>query len=594
MKKRIAAILSTLVVALTLAAALSGSAEGWSRAPSHVYVGVYTGSGSASWRDLAEPENVGKVFYDADHTGYVTYDGAGKLMMSDYRMTGSQYYYDSKEDVACGIYVHGGDLTIEVSGSCSITPTCDAAQKKVYGIRSAWPVTIQNADNDEPAVLTIHTQKSAGQTPALEAYGIGCYGTLTVKNNLSGSITVNATGDAAGTSDSNWAKSFGVYAVRADIKSGTVNAWGGEPSSANGEDNISYGFCANDSLAVSGRAVVTGTAGKAFMSRGVDSNSMLTLSGFAELTGFGGAATENTENTVGVECADLLCTGYVKLTGTGGDAYERGASIGLRVIGGSFELDGGTVTATGGDVGGNANSHGFDMWKGSLTLKSGKLICTGGRSACPPGYISTIGAYCGSFLNVTGGEMTVKSGFGPTTVGLYFLKLDAGTEPGIAVTGSGLVTVQAGVTAIKAHSNAAEAEVSASGYIRGGRSEDGDDAVPYGTSCSVPDFKGCSYVVLEGASPAFSNGRIERVGGKLRLSYNVRMVRGGTKYVVVARYDDDGRLLGADFKQYEGFPAKNVGNSLALEEVAAEYRLFFLDGTNFAPLCETWTINAGD
>ena len=460
MRRKIFTVLLALMLALTLVAAAEPKtrAAGDSKPPK-----VWVGVDYYEHVDLVQHPyeafddgNGGEVYYTPPAEG----ETAGTLTLSNFNMVQGSYHWNNDRKEAYAIWADG-DLNIVVSGNSVLQPE-DFEHTTLYGIRVNGKLTIKNAA-DSNAKLTVKMTRDPNDkdTVTNAAYGIWCSSTLTVQNNTTGSITVEAIGSDVNTDTSHRGLSYGVYAaqalnvgtgatligrggaVRSNVPgnvtndashsvgvtvnaastiSGNVTAKGSYVYAENGK-GYSYGIGSwNDAPITINGGTVTATGGTSpGTSCGIYANRALTISGAANITANGGSVTGENGKSCGIECnvGALTKSGSGTLIANGAAlTVEKGHSFGIYAHS-SSEFSGGTVRVQGGDTTGN-NSYSYGIRsEGDMTISAGTFTATGGAAAATSSGVTTSSNH-NSALTISGtASVTAYGGTAYSSSGIY-------------------------------------------------------------------------------------------------------------------------------------------------------------------------------
>ena len=250
-----------------------------------------------------------------------------------------------------GMSITGGSVTAKGGSNTGSTTNS-------YGIQASGAVTVSGGS------LTAH-----GYAAEKSNYGMHASASeLTVENGA----TVTATCAKAATGSS-----YAIYTNHLTLKSGEVNATGGEAA----ENSI--GVRANTSIDVSGGVLTAkGVSGKNPKANyGIYTDGDMTVSN-GTVTAQGGAATSS--------------------------------SLGISTSG-SFGMTNGTVTASSGNA--TADVSYAIMAKTGFTVENGTITATGGEAAQV-----SVGVYCLDDMGISGGELTASgatNGSQESNYGIY-------------------------------------------------------------------------------------------------------------------------------------------------------------------------------
>ena len=256
------------------------------------------------------------------------------------------------------IYSTGrNDLTIVLKGNSSLKNTFSNGNTPGMYFQQGT-ITIQGDGS-------LTCQGGTGTT----SYAIHAYN-LTIKSG-----TVNATGgEASGT----YGKSSGIYVNKGlIIEGGQVNATGGATSGTDGQSTGIYAdFSGYDDKMIIKGGQVTATGGSA-IARSYGICGRKTISG-GIVNATGGSVSGESRYSCGIIGETTISGGSVKATG----GTASGANGGSTGISGYLLMDGGTLEATGGSAS-SGRSKGISSFEQLLRIKSGvtKVIATGNDSA---------------------------------------------------------------------------------------------------------------------------------------------------------------------------------------------------------------------
>ncbi len=281
--------------------------------------------------------------------------GTNTLTLDSLVMKGG---YSPSETSSGVIYYTGrNDLTIVLKGNSSLESTFSNGNTPGMYFQQGT-ITIQGDGS-------LTCQGGTGTT----SYAIHAYN-LTIKSG-----TVNATGgEASGT----YGKSSGIYVNKGlIIEGGQVNATGGATSGTDGQSTGIYAdFSGNDDKMIIKGGQVTATGGSA-IARSYGICGRKTISG-GIVNATGGSVSGESRYSCGIIGETTISGGSVKATG----GTASGANGGSTGISGYLLMDGGTLEATGGSAS-SGRSKGISSSEQLLRIKSGvtKVIATGNDSA---------------------------------------------------------------------------------------------------------------------------------------------------------------------------------------------------------------------
>ena len=401
MGKRLGGILLTLALALTLAPMMGGEAKA-ANTPTHLYIGVNGHAVSIKYKDIIGGGSV----YGSTSSGTAQYNpSTNTLTLTNYDLprTGDAYtdgmYYSADDKQSYAIYCDG-DLTILVSGTNTLTPS--AYGYDLNGIYVNGNLTIKNVQSVNGTLITHMYEHDGNESiyhqTVTHSTGIRCTGTLTIQNNTSGSVTVNATGcdamPANITPESRFQLgSYGIRAKNLTVSSGTVTATGGSVNVA-ASNAYSCGILSFGAVNLTTSESVTARGGTAFKSRGIIINGSGTTPGSLtsscrSLTAEGGGADRSGSSSIGIEAyyqpslnnyGEIPC----EVTFTAGTATVKGGaaastSCGISMSTGTLTVNG-TAAVTASAAGGSCSfSEGIVTSDGGTVLvKGGTLAATGG------------------------------------------------------------------------------------------------------------------------------------------------------------------------------------------------------------------------